>query len=594
MLKRLTSRSWRAAVIEELRAGPRALRGTVPWLMRMRRKQIGSLVDVVIQNAKDIPHDLAFEMDQEHLTWLGLDEVTSRIAHVLASAGVRPGGVVALLAENSPFYIASVLGITRVGATAALINNNLRGRPLAHAIEVSKATAVLVSNTLEPGLRDCEEVCQRLDRILVFDEDPWHGLFADTPSTPYPAVKVRAGDDFVYIYTSGTTGLPKPCRVSHARAILAGAGFGALMYEFRPGDKLYCALPLYHSNGLLLGAAATIIGRVPMAVRRSFSASAFWDDIHRYNATAMLYIGELCRYLVNSPPHPSERPNPIRVAVGNGLRPDIWPRFQSRFGIETIREFYGATEAPGFIANLSGREGSVGRVPFAGFKGYLSLVRYDVDRDEHLRDSNGFCIPCKHGEPGELLIGISNVAGGLEYRGYTDESATQKKILRGVFRQGDRYFRTGDLLRRDDEGFYYFVDRIGDTFRWKGENVSTAEVADVITQSDKIAEATVVGVHVPNMDGQAGLAAVVPVDGFDPNGFWRVVSELPSYAQPRFVRVMNDLAKTGTLKIQKTTLRKEGVDPASISDAVYVRTDAGYERLTRERWIDLKEGNLKL
>ncbi|MDH3200990.1 MAG: AMP-binding protein [Myxococcales bacterium] len=594
MLERLTSRSWRAAVIEELRAGPRALRGTVPWLMRMRRKQIRSLVDVVIRNAEDTPHDLAFEMDQEHLTWSGLDEVTSRIAHVLASAGVGPGGVVALLAENSPFYIASVLGITRVGATAALINNNLRGRPLAHAVEVSKATAILVSNTLEPGLRDCEEVCQSLDRILVFDEDPWHGLLADTPSSPYPSAKVRAGDDFVYIYTSGTTGLPKPCRVSHARAILAGAGFGALMYEFRPGDKLYCALPLYHSNGLLLGAAATIIGRVPMALRRSFSASAFWDDIHRYNATAMLYIGELCRYLVNSPPHPSERPNPIRVAVGNGLRPDIWPRFQSRFGIATIREFYGATEAPGFIANLSGREGSVGRVPFAGFKGYLSLVRYDVDHDEHLRDSNGFCIPCENDEPGELLIRIASVAGGLEYRGYTDESATQKKILSGVFRRGDRYFRTGDLLRRDGEGFYYFVDRIGDTFRWKGENVSTAEVADVITRSDEIAEATVVGVHVPNMDGQAGLAAVVPVDGFNPDGFWRVVSELPPYAQPRFVRVMNDLAKTGTLKIQKTTLRKEGVDPASISDAVYVRTDAGYERLTPERWVDLKEGKLKL
>ncbi len=594
MLERLKSRSWRAAVIEELRAGPRALRGTAPWLMRMRRKQIRTLLDVVIRNAQDAPHDLAFEMDQEHLTWSGLDEVTSRIAHVLASAGVRPGSVVALLAENSPFYIASVLGITRVGATAALINNNLRGRPLAHAVEVSKATAILVSNTLEPGLRENEEVCRALDRILVFDEDPWHGLLGDTPSSPYPPAAVRAGDDFVYIYTSGTTGLPKPCRVSHSRAILAGAGFGALMYEFRPGDKLYCALPLYHSNGLLLGAAATIIGRIPMALRRSFSASAFWDDVHRYNATAILYIGELCRYLVNSPPRPTEQPNPVRVAVGNGLRPDIWPRFQSRFGIKTIREFYGATEAPGFIANVSGREGSVGRVPFAGPKGYLSLVRYDVDRGEQLRDSNGFCIPCKDNEPGELLIRIAKVAGGLEYRGYTDESATKKKIVTGVFRPGDRYFRTGDLLRRDADGFYYFVDRIGDTFRWKGENVSTAEVADVITRSDEVAEATVVGVRLPNMDGQAGLAAVVPVNGFDPDDFWRVVSELPPYAQPRFVRVLNDLEKTGTLKIQKTNLRKEGVDPATVPDALYVRTDAGYELLTPERWTDLKEGTLKL
>ncbi|MDH3727114.1 MAG: AMP-binding protein, partial [Myxococcales bacterium] len=238
--------------------------------------------------------------------------------------------------------------------------------------------------------------------------------------------------------------------------------------------------------------------------------------------------------------------------------------------------------------------GSVGRVPFAGLKGYLSLVRYDVDRDEQLRDSNGFCIPCENDEPGELLIRISKVAGGLEYRGYTDESATQKKVLTGVFRQGDRYFRTGDLLRRDADGFYYFVDRIGDTFRWKGENVSTAEVADVITRSDEVAEATVVGVRLPNMDGQAGLAAVVPVNGFDPDDFWRVVSELPPYAQPRFVRVLDDLAKTGTFKIQKTNLRKDGVDPGTISDELYVRTDAGYERLTPERWTDLKEGHLKL
>ncbi len=594
MLDRLTSRPWRAAVIEELRAGPRAFRGTFPWMMRMRNKQVRSLLDVVVRNAKEAPHDSAFEMDHENLTWSELDDTTSRIAHVLAAAGVRPGGVVALLAENSPFYIASVLGITRVGATAALINNNLRGRPLAHAIEVSKATAVLVSHTLDPELRQCEEVCQTLDRILVFDDDPWRGLLAETPPTAYPPAKVRPGDDFVYIYTSGTTGLPKPCRVSHARAILAGAGFGALMYEFRPGDKLYCALPLYHSNGLLLGAAATIIARVPMALRRTFSASAFWNDIHRHQATAFLYIGELCRYLVNSPPQPAERPNPIRVAVGNGLRPDIWARFQSRFGIGTVREFYGATEAPGFIANISGREGSVGRVPFAGLKGYLSLVRYDVDRDEHPRDSNGFCIPCKDGEPGELLIRIAKVGGGLEYRGYTDETATQKKILTGVFRRGDRYFRTGDLLRRDADGFYYFVDRIGDTFRWKGENVSTAEVADVITRSDQVAEATVVGVPVPNMDGQAGLAAIVTVNGFDPDDFWRVVSELPPYAQPRFVRVMTDLAKTGTFKIQKTDLRKEGVDPTAISDALYVRTDLGYERLTPERWIDIKEGKLKL
>ena len=595
MFRRLASPWWRSSILAELRVGPRALRGTVPWLLRTGIKQIDSLLDVAIRNAKAHPHELAFEMEDEHLTWLELAATSSRLAHVLARAGVKQGDVVALLAENSPFYIASVLGISRVGATAALINTNLSGRPLSHAVRVSGAKVVLVSQLLEPALRECDEVCHSLNRILVFDDNPYGGLLAGAPTVPYPPARVKSQDDFVYIYTSGTTGLPKPCRISHARAILAGAGFGPLVYGFDTGDKLYCVLPLYHANALLLGAGSTIISRVPMAMRSSFSASAFWDDVHRYKATAILYIGELCRYLVNAPPHPKELPNPIRVAVGNGLRPDIWPRFKARFDIETIREFYGATEAPGLIVNLSGREGSVGRVPLGGLAGWIRLARYDVDLDRHDRDERGFCIPCRADEIGELLIRVPKLSvGGLEYRGYTDEAATQKKLLRDVFTKGDQYFRSGDLLRRDDDGFYYFVDRIGDTYRWKGENVSTAEVADVITHNDGIDEATVVGVPVPNTDGRAGLAAVVPSGEFDPERFRRTVSDLPSYAQPRFVRVMGGLAKTGTFKIQKGELRKEGVDPALVDDPLYVRTDAGYERLTEARWADVKEGRLKL
>lgn len=595
MLQRLASPWWRSSVLAELRAGPRALRQTVPWLLRTKLKQVESLLEVALQNAKVAPHDLALEMQDDHLTWSELAATTSRVAHVLAAAGVRPGDVVGLLAENSPFYLASVLGMTRVGATAALINTNLRGRPLSHAVEVSKAKVILVSRDLEVGLRECEDLCDSLDGILVFDENPYSGLLANTPTTPYPPAPVRADDDFVYIYTSGTTGLPKPCRISHARAILAGAGFGPLIYDFQPGDKLYCVLPLYHANALLLGASATMIARIPMALRQSLSVSAFWDDVHRYDATAILYIGELCRYLVNSPPHPRELPNPVRVAVGNGLRPDIWRRFKARFGIDHIREFYGATEAPGFIANISGREGSVGRVPLGTLTGWLRLVQYDVDRDEHVRGARGFCIPCGTDEVGELLFRVPKLsAAGLEYRGYTDQEATERKLLRNVFRKGDQYFRSGDLLRRDADGFYYFVDRIGDTFRWKGENVSTAEVADVIMHNDGVEEATIVGVPVPNMEGQAGLAAVVPTGKFDPDNFWHAVSELPAYAQPRFVRVMRGLDKTGTFKIQKHELRKQGIDPSLVNDPLYVRTEGGYELLTKERWADVKEGRLKL
>lgn len=595
MFERLTSREWRAAIAEELLAGPRALRSTAPWIWRTRRGRVSTILDAALRNAAEAPHELAFEMDDERLTWSDLDATTSRVAHVLSNAGVKPGDVVALIAENSPFYVAAVLGITRVGAIGALVNTNLRGRPLAHAVDVAKAQVALVSHSLVGGLREVEKDLADLRTVVELDEDPYQGVIRGAPNAAYEPAPVNVEDDFVYIYTSGTTGLPKPCRMSHERVIFGAASFGPLMFGYRPSDKLYCVLPLYHSSGLILGAMTSIMARIPTAIRRSFSASAFWDDVHRYGATAFLYIGELCRYLVNSPSHPRERVNPLRVAAGNGLRPDVWPDFKARFGIDRIREFYGATEAPGFIANLSGREGSVGRIPFGNLGGMYRLVRYDVDGDQHLRDAQGFCIPCELGEPGELLIRITNLSGGLEFRGYTDEKATSKKVLHDVFKKGDLYFRSGDLLRRDAEGFYYFVDRIGDTFRWKGENVSTAEVADVIGQSDDISEATVTGVQIPNMEGQAGLAAIVPVNGFDPAAFWRVVSELPTYAQPRFVRVMQqDLAKTGTFKIQKTTLRSEGVDPSKLSDLLFVRTPGGYEALTPERWVDVKEGRLKL
>ncbi|MEM9729695.1 MAG: AMP-binding protein [Myxococcota bacterium] len=594
MFGRLASRTWRAAIAEELLAGPRALRNTAPWLWRARRGQISTVLDVAIRNASEAPHDLAFEMDDERLTWSDLDATTSRIAHVLSNAGVKKGDVVALIAENSPFYVAAVLGITRVGAIGALINTNLKGRPLAHAVDVANARVALVSHGLADGLSEVREGLSTLESVITLSDDPYAGVLGEAPSTSFEPAEVSMEDDFVYIYTSGTTGLPKPCRMSHERVILAAAGFGPLMFGYQPGDKLYCVLTLYHSSGLLLGTMTSILSRVPTAIRRSFSASAFWDDVHRYQATAFLYIGELCRYLVNSPPHPKESDNPLRVAAGNGLRPDVWPEFRNRFHIDRIREFYGATEAPGFIANLSGREGSVGRVPMGGLGGMYRLVKYDIDTDAHVRDAKGFCIPSEIGEPGELLIRIADLSGGLDFRGYTDKAATSKKVLESVFKKGDRYYRSGDLLRRDAEGFYFFVDRIGDTFRWKGENVSTAEVADVIGQSDSIQEATVTGIQVPNMEGQAGLAAIVPTNGFDPAAFDRIVAELPAYAQPRFVRVMGDLAKTGTFKIQKTALRSDGVDPSEVKDQLYVRTQAGYEALTPERWDDVKQGRLKL
>lgn len=560
-----------------------AAAGLLPWLVRSWRG--GTILDAALRNAEDAPDELAFVMGDERLTWKQLDVASSKVAHDLHWRGVRPGQVVGLLAGNSPRYVATLLGIARVGATAALINHHLAGRPLAHAVTSAKAVQAIADDARAGGLR--EALSESTSVVTYAELDA-----ASHPAAPFPPA--RGDGDYVFIYTSGTTGLPKPCRISHARALLAGAAFGNVLFAFEPGDVLYSVLPLYHASALLLGVGSCVLTRTPMALRESFSAREFWPDVTRYGATAILYIGELCRYLVASPPHPDERNHSIRVAVGNGLRPDVWERLEERFAIPTVREFYAATEAPGFIVNLAGRIGSVGRVPLRR-GGPLRLAKFDVGAGSHPRDDDGFMMDCDADEAGELLVHLPNLtfSAATEFLGYTDGEATEAKILRNCFLPGDRYFRTGDLLRRDADDFFYFVDRIGDTFRWKGENVSTAEVADVLATAPGVAEATVVGVEVPGHEGKAGLVAIVlePGHAFAPASFWKAAQELPAYAQPRFVRVIDAMQTTGTYKIQKTQLEREGVTPG---EDVFCRTDAGYEPLDANRWSAIEAGRLRL
>jgi fatty-acyl-CoA synthase len=334
---------------------------------------------------------------------------------------------------------------------------------------------------------------------------------------------------------------------------------------------------------------------VPMAMREQFSARQFLDDVRRYDATAMIYIGELCRYLLAVPETPDDRRHRLRVAVGNGLRPDIWASFQTRFGIEKVREFYTATEAPGILLNRRGVEGSVGR-PMPLFKRLYKLAKYDPELGEHMRDERGFCIPCEADEAGELLIEIPTISAipGMQYRGYTDQAASDAKIFTNVFVRGDRYFRSGDLLRRDADGNYRFVDRIGDTYRCKGENVSTAEVGDVLGRAPGVREVAVVGLRIPPHDGQFGLVGVVPEGGFDVQAFHRTARELPSYAQPRFVRVLSSIETTATNKLQKNRIRREGIDPDKVSDPLYAWSEDGYVPLTATLYDAVKAGTYRL
>ena len=591
----LSSPAFREALRVEFGLIPRALRHTVPWIFRAKGENDASLLKVVLENAQVDPFGLAVEMGDERYTWGALDEKTSQVAHVLSAHGVKRGDVVVLLGTNSPLYLATLLGANRVGATAALVNSHLEGQPLSHAIQAAGARVAIVEAKSAPSVRARTDLKETLEKVFVYNAGDFEDRLAEAPAKAFPRVPLGAGEDFVYIYTSGTTGLPKPCRVTHGRSVVAGASFGPLFFGFKPGDKLYNVLPLYHSNALLLGTGGCIMTRTPMALRAQFSAKAFWDDVQRYNATAMVYIGELCRYLLNTPPSEAETNNPMRVALGNGLRADVWEPFQRRFGIPDIREFYGATEAPGIIVNLTGRTGSVGRVPMRPL-GRMRIVKYDVDADTQVRDADGRCVECAANDVGELMIRLDPEprSAASEFRGYTDASATEKKIVKDVFEPGDRYYRSGDLMRYDEEDYFYFVDRIGDTYRWKGENVSTAEVADVISRAPGVRETTVCGFHVPGMEGQAGLAAVVCDGSLDVEAFHRTVQELPSYAQPRFVRVIDAMSTTATFKIQKTNLRKEGVDPTAHEGRVFLRREEGYVPLTPELWGEVQAGTARL
>jgi fatty-acyl-CoA synthase len=415
-------------------------------------------------------------------------------------------------------------------------------------------------------------------------------LYAAQPATAVdPALRAarRGRDGLFLIYTSGTTGLPKAARISHTKAITSGL-LAAKALGLTVNDRNYCCLPLYHSAGGMMCAGGSLLSGGALVIARRFSAKRFWSDCAQHDVTSFQYIGELCRYMLNSPAHPDERNHRIRGVIGNGLRPEVWQPFQDRFQIPRIVEFYGATEGNMALVNFAGKVGAVGQLPgFLRKVVGIELVRFDIETEEIVRRSDGRCERCDFGEAGELLIKITESS---RFEGYTNASATEKKIVRDAFEKGDAYFRSGDLLRLDEEGFFFFVDRIGDTFRWKGENVSTNEVAEVISTVPGIEEANVYGVPISGTDGRAGMAALVTNEAFDIAELGRVVeSELAAYARPIFVRILPEMEITGTFKHRKVDLVREGFDPARLGDSVYfldpekrryVPLDAGtFERL---------------
>jgi fatty-acyl-CoA synthase len=575
--------------------------------------------DLLEPHFRDRPDRPALIGEDGSLTWRELDLFANRIANWALGEGLTRGDVVALLMENRPEFIGIWLGLSRIGVVTALLNTNLTGDRLAHCmreadarhcivgVELAEAAAsaipeletppaILVAGTLEAPIDDVEAIPAVL-RDAPGGARPFDALYAHQSTAPVPeAARAdrRGADPLFYIYTSGTTGLPKAARVSHSKAILTGAAPWKVL-GLTPDDRSYCCLPLYHSAGGMMQTGASLLSGGSMVIVRRFSASRFWSDCTQHDVTAFQYIGELCRYLLNSPAHPDEQRHRIRCVIGNGLRPDVWEAFQERFAIPRIVEFYGATEGNYALINLSGRVGAVGEFPPLLRRALgLELVRFDIDREEIVRGPGGFCERCDPDEPGELLIRISETT---RFEGYTNAEATEKKIVRDAFAEGDAYFRTGDLLRVDAEGYYYFVDRIGDTFRWKGENVATSEVAEVLSGVKGVEEANVYGVEVPGADGRAGMAALVTNADFDIEELGRIVDdELASYARPLFVRLLPEMEITGTFKQRKVDLVREGFDPTTLSDRLYFRDpDKGrYVPLDPTAYERIESGQVRL
>lgn len=581
------------------RAWLRALELTTP-IPRQRARVLPAVVDELGLQLGTRP---ALLSDRESFTYLELASRVRRYARWAIEQGVGKGDVVALLMPNRPEYLAIWLGISRVGGVVALLNTNLTGQSLAHCIQAAAAKHVIVD----------AEFGDRLETALQHFADPpeaWiHGkrggideaieCLSAAPLGSSELSDVTIDDRALCIYTSGTTGMPKAANVSHARVMQWGLWFAGMM-DVQPDDRLYNCLPMYHSVGGVLAPGAMLAAGASLVVREKFSASQFWNDVNRWECTAFQYIGELCRYLLHQPHAENETAHRLRLACGNGLSASVWDEFQQRFNFPQILEFYAATEGGISLFNVQGKPGAIGHIPaYLAHRFAPALVAFDFDKGEPIRNENGFCIRCDVNEPGEAIgkLQTDPASAGSRFEGYTNDAETEKKILRNVFTEGDAWVRTGDLMRKDEKGFFSFVDRIGDTFRWKGENVSTSEVAQELCTFPGVLHASVYGVAIPGTEGRAGMAAIVCEGTVELDALHRyLATRLPAYACPLFIRFCPQAELTGTFKYSKTDLVRQGFSPDLCADPVYFNhpSERAYVTLDKPLYESILAGAIRL
>ncbi len=543
---------------------PVILRGAITGLLALPISKT-SIGKVFQDRAGHYPDRVFIRFGGAEITYREANETANRYAAVLAAHGVGHGDVVGIMMRNRPETVLIMLAAVKCGAVAGMLNYNQRAEVLAHSVNLLNSTVLVAETDLIEPIRDSgAEPADLMTIDQVVKESA--GKPTDNPAS---AGEVRARDTAFYIFTSGTTGHPKASVMTHQRWLRALAGFGGLGVRLRGSDTLYCALPLYHNNALTVALSSVIDAGATLALGKTFSASKFWDEVIDNGATAFIYIGELCRYLLNQPPRPTDRQHHVRVIVGNGLRPDIWEEFTERFGIKRVVEFYAASEGNTAFINIFNIPGSTGINPLP-----LAYIEYDPATGEPVRDENGRVRRVPSGSPGLLISPVSRFA---PFDGYTDKAATEKKLIRNAFKDGDVWFNTGDVMTPQGMGHASFSDRIGDTFRWKGENVATTEVEAALSADPGVEECAVFGVEVPGADGRAGMAAVKFRDGVQFYGkalAANLFNRLPGYAVPLFVRIVPSLETTSTFKSRKVDLRDQAFGP-EVTDPLYVLAGRG-------------------
>jgi acyl-CoA synthetase (AMP-forming)/AMP-acid ligase II len=583
-----------------------------------------AVADIWAEAVAKWPDNTYVIFEHRRLTFKDMDMFSNQLAHWLIGQGIKTGDVVAMYMENKAEFIAWWLALTKIGAQVAMINYNVKQKGLVHCIKVANSKAVVFDYETADNIFDSASELEGLTMIhwggaptqpfksvAVVNHDGLLSMPRDGSSFAAMRKGMKMADTFGFIYTSGTTGLPKAATIMHVKFVSMGSLI--LASGLGPGDRLYTCLPIFHSAGGGIGVMGCILTGATLVLAKKFSASRFWPEISAYGCTGFQYIGELGRYLVNyAREHPEvlKIPHNLKLAVGNGMRPEVWDEFQDGFRIPLVAEFYGATEGNGVLVNFSqigdkASRGAVGRAGSLLGKVLKSkIVKFNVETEEVVRGPDGFAIECELGEPGELMFPNITDDPSKAFKGYTNEKDTAKKLLKDAFVKGDSWFRSGDLLSRDAKGYYFFHDRIGDTFRWKGENCSTMEVSEIVSSFEGITEANVYGVKVPGSDdGRACMVAISATPGAKLQTLEKLTAlqklcekELPKYAQPLFLRFLPEMEITGTFKHQKVQLREQGCNPSVVTDQMFWLSPSGkkYESFRLPEYQALENGRSKL